>query len=113
MNNKPPPYNPYMYNNHMNINNIATAPTIDLLEQNQPSYQQSYNPQVYSSAPTYPTPQIYSSPPTYPPQIYIPPNVNYKSNVEQYREDERQRRRNEDECCFFAICATLCCCCII
>jgi len=109
MNNIPPPYNPYMYNNQIQPPNVPTAPPMDDFHQNPISYQYPQN-YMYNQ-PTYP-PQIYTPPATYPQQIYTlpPPAFNYKANAEQYRREEIERRRREDECCCLGILATLCCC---
>ena len=102
MNNRPPPYNPYMYNAStsapMDNQFVATAPPMDNAYQVPITYQQ-------------PVQNMYAQP-SYPPPIYTPPPFNYKDNAEQYRraEIERRTRREEDECCCVGITAILCCC---
>jgi|688.fasta_scaffold2205961_1 hypothetical protein len=105
MNVRPPPYNPYMYNDQIPIPNVATAPPIDNPSQNIINYQ--YPVQNLHNSPNY----IYNQP-TYPPPIYTPPPFNYKDNAEHYRREEieRRKRREQDECCCIGILATLCCC---
>jgi hypothetical protein len=92
MNNRPPPYNPYMYN-------VATAPPMDNFQQVPITYQQ-------------PLQNYINGQPSYPPPIYTPPPFNYQNNAEQYRREEieRRTRREQDECCCIGILATLCCC---
>lgn len=96
MNNRPPPYNPYMHN-------MPTAPPMDNHIDNFNLQHQSQN-YMYAQ-PSYPPP-IYAAPP--PPT----PPFNYTNNAEQYRLDEieRRRRSKEEECCCIGILATLCCC---
>jgi hypothetical protein len=118
MNNRPPPYNPYMYDNQIPIPNVATAPPMDNPPQNIISYQYPVqnaqnSPNYIYNQPAYP-PQIYTPPGTYPQQIYTPsqPAFNYKDNVQRYNREEieRRTRREQDECCCIGILATLCCC---
>ncbi len=113
---RPPPFNPYMYDNQMPLPNVATAPPMDNPPQNIISYQYPVqnlqnSPNYIYNQPTYPS-QIYTSSPTYPPPIYSPPPFNYKDNVERYNREEieRRTRREQDECCCIGILATLCCC---
>ena len=111
MNVRPPPYNPYMYNVPQTAN-VATAPPIDAIQQNQVVYlQQAPYPQNTNSNPNYMyNEQIY---PTVPHQIYTPPQTsfNYLTTTEQYNRPEIQpTKRSEDECCCFGILAVLCCC---
>jgi hypothetical protein len=116
MNDRPPPFNPYMYNDPMPIPNIATAPPMDNPSKNIINYQYPVlnlqnSPNYIYNQPTNPS-QIYAQHPTYPPPIYTPPPFNYKDNVERYRREEieRRTRREQDECCCVGILATLCCC---
>jgi len=103
MNNRPPPYNPYMYNISpappMDNQYVATAPPMDNHYQVPINYQQ-------------PTQNYMNVQPTYPPPIYTVPPFNYKDNAERYRREEieRRTRREQEECCCIGILATLCCC---
>jgi hypothetical protein len=104
MNNRPPPYNPYIYNtNHDNtFQNVPSAPPMENYTDVSANYQIPVNGYIYSQ-------------PTYPREIYIPPNsgisnLSYIENAEIQRIREEERRRREDECCCCGILAFLCCC---
>lgn len=119
MNNRPPAYNPYMYNIQP-LGNMATAPPMDGFDQNYIVYSHEVNntnlnqyPHKIENIPNHVyNPQVYATYPTYPPQIYIPPQqqLSYITTNDQYKREEIERRKRQDECCCFSILAVLCCC---
>ena len=113
MNVRPPPFNPYMYDNQIPTPNIPTAPPMENATQTiintEYSMQNHQYPPNYSyNHPTYP-PQIYT---LYPPPIYTPTPLSYNSNIERYNREEidRKTRGRQDEFCCVGILAALCCC---
>ena len=103
MNNRPPPYNQYMYNvataPPMDNQFVSTAPPMDNAFQVPITYQQHGQNYMYAQ-------------PSYPPPIYMSQPFNYQNNAERYRREEieRRTRREQDECCCIGILATICCC---
>lgn len=114
--NRPPPFNPYMFNNNIN-QNVATAPPFDGIEQNESYINDSqYLKSIHSSPNNINNQNLYNIYPSYPQPIYIPPetNYNYITSNEEYRNGkiERNKRKEEEEICCIGIFGLICCCCL-
>jgi len=110
--NRPPPYNPYMYNNNNQNIYVPTAPPIEGIDQNNTSYSQQYAYNIQNGTNRIPNQYTNTVYPTYPQPIYIPPNSNNTTNEQYRREEIEKRKREEDDICCFGLFGILCCCCL-